>query len=71
MNLVQFETLAFIFPDDMDAFRRRYGVDLIYIDGEEGSVYGLGPNDTNWREIPQDAPEAPKLVPIRRDNGQA
>lgn len=70
MNLVQFEECAFIFPDDMDAFRKRYGADIIYIDAVEQVVQVLGPNDKQWRELPEDS-DSPKLVSIRRDNGQA
>lgn len=54
MNVVQFESLAFIFPDDMDAFRKRYGADVICVDGEEGVIMVIGPNDSDWRSIPED-----------------
>lgn len=54
MNVVTFETMAFIFPDDMDAFRKRYGADVICVDAEEGVIMVLGPNDSDWRAIPED-----------------
>lgn len=69
MNSVVLDNCAFIFPDDMDAFRKRYGADLIYVDGEEGYVAVLGPNDKEWRVLPDDGnPEAGAVVrSIRRE----
>lgn len=62
MNVIQYETLAVIFPDDMDAFRKRYGVDVIWVDFEEGTLVGLGPNDTDWRPIPAEDEGTVKVV---------
>lgn len=62
MNIVQYETMAFIFPDDMDAFRKRYGVDVICVDFEQGVLTGLGPNDTDWRNIPAEEESTVKVV---------
>lgn len=52
MNIVQFEWCAFILPDDMDAWRKRYAADIICLDAEEGIVWVAGPNDKEWREVP-------------------
>lgn len=68
MNVIQYEGEAFIFPDDMDSFRKRYGVDVIYVDFEDGALYGIGPNDHAWREIPNDPPSF-TVVALRKDNG--
>lgn len=57
MNIVQFDWCAFVLPDDMDAFRKRYGVDILFFNGEDGTLTGLGPNDTDWRVIPSDEVE--------------
>lgn len=51
MNVVKFDDWAFIFPDDMEGFRRRYGADVIFIDSE-GAILVIGPGDDDWREIP-------------------
>lgn len=53
MNIVQFDTCAFVLPDDIDAFRKRYGVDVLFLDAEEQIILGIGPNDHDWREIPE------------------
>lgn len=66
MNVIQFEYSAFIFPDDMVAFRQRYGVDVIYVDLEQGALFGIGPNDKEWREIPAMA-EAKVVKIVRSD----
>lgn len=55
MNVIQSEDLAFIFPDDMDEFRKKYKVDVIYVDLSSGSVQGFGEGDTDWKELPADA----------------
>lgn len=65
MNVVQSESFAFIFPDDMDAFRKRYGVDLICVDLEDGVVLGIGPNDPDWRELPSDTSTGGSVVKLR------
>lgn len=67
MNIVQYEDRAFIFPDDMDAFRKRYGVDVIFVDFEDGSLVGIGPNDKEWRSIPADEPHNLTVVTLRKD----
>ncbi len=66
MNVIQYEYIAFIFPDDMAAFRQRYGVDCLCVDLAEGVLMGIGPNDHDWREIPSDAPGGAKLVNLRK-----
>lgn len=68
MNVVKFESCAFILPDDMDAFRNRYGVDVLFLDGEEGNIMGLGPNDRDWREIPSGVESSVKVVKLHRDS---
>lgn len=69
MNSVQNEYWAFIFPDDMDAFRKRYGVDVIAVDFEEGTIAGFGPNDTDWRALPLDGSEGSvKVVKFGKDS---
>lgn len=65
MNVVQSDFYAFIFPDDMDGFRKRYGVDLICVDFEDGVVLGIGPNDKEWRELPSDGIESGAVVKLR------
>ena len=65
MNVVQFEFCAFILPDDMDKWRQRYGADVVYLDAEEGAVWVLGPNDTEWREVPADPKGEGHVVSIR------
>ena len=65
MNIVQFESCAFIFPDDMDKWRQRYAADVIYIDAEEAVILVLGPNDTDWREVPADPKGEGNVVSIR------
>lgn len=67
MNLVQFEECAFIFPDDIEAFRKRYGVDIIYVDAIEAVVLGIGPNDKEWRELPTEL-NGPRLVAVKGDD---
>lgn len=62
MNVLQFENYAFIFPDDMDAFRKRYGIDVLWVDIFEGEILGLGPNDTGWRNIPAEDDGNVKVV---------
>lgn len=52
MNVVQFENIAFILPDDMDKWRQRYAADVIVLDAEEQTIWVIGPNDTEWREVP-------------------
>lgn len=52
--IVQYENYAFIFPDDLEAFKKRYGVDVLWMDIFEGELLGIGPNDTEWRAIPAD-----------------
>lgn len=69
MNVVQFEECAFIFPDDMDAFRKRYGADLIFVDAVDQVVQVIGPNDKEWRELPTNSTTGPTVVPMRKDNG--
>lgn len=69
MNVIQFELCAFIMPDDMDAFRKRYGADIIYVDAELGSIFGIGPNDKEWRELPTNSTTGPTVIPMRKDNG--
>lgn len=64
MNIVQSESYAFILPDDMDAFRKRYNVEIICIDFEDGVVLGIGPNDKDWRELP-DTETGARVVSIR------
>lgn len=66
MNIVQFDWCAFVLPDNLDEFRKRYGVDILFFDGEEGSIVGLGPNDTDWREIPADVESGAKVVKLAR-----
>ena len=62
MNVVQYENYAFIFPDDMDSFRKRYGVDVLWVDIFEGEILGLGPSDTAWRNIPAEDDGTVKVV---------
>jgi len=65
MNVVQGEFWAFIFPDNMEDFRKRYGADVIAVDLEEGSLAVIGPNDRDWREIPSDVESGLKVVKLR------
>lgn len=65
MNIVQFEDCAFIFPEDMETWRKRYAADVIFIDAVEGAIMVIGPNDTEWREIPADPEGKGKVVAIR------
>lgn len=67
MNIVQYESIAFIFPDDMDSFRKRYGVDVICVDFEQGALMGLGPNDTDWRHIPAEEHGDVRVVKFTKD----
>lgn len=67
MNVVQNELWAFIFPDDMDKFRERYGVDVIAVDLEEGTLAGIGPNDRDWRYLPADVEGTIKIVKFGGD----
>lgn len=64
MNVVKFDNCAFVFPDDMTPFLKRYGVDVLYLDAEEGQITGIGPNDKDWRVIPSDA-ETGAVVRLR------
>lgn len=64
MNVVKFDNCAFVFPDDMAPFLKRYGVDVLYLDAEEGQITGIGPNDKDWRVIPSDA-ETGAVVRLR------
>lgn len=66
MNVIQFDWCAFVLPDDIDAFRKRYGVDILFFNGEDGSITGLGPNDKDWRLIPEDVEAGPKVVQLKR-----
>lgn len=65
MNLIQSESFAFIFPDDMDAFRKKHDVEIICVDLDEGVVLGIGPNDNDWREIPSDPIVGGAVVKLR------
>jgi len=67
MNIVQSDTSAFIFPDDMDDFRKRYNADVIFIDFDQDAIYVFGPKDYNWRELPGDDPNGAKVVSLRKD----
>lgn len=55
MNIIQSEDCAFIFPDDMDAFRKKFKVEVIYVDLVDGSIQGFGEDDKDWKELPADA----------------
>lgn len=65
MNIVQFESCAFIFPDDMDKWRQRYAADVICIDADAQEIWVIGPNDTEWREVPADIKPEGTIVAIR------
>lgn len=66
MNIVQFDSCAFILPDDMDSFRKRYSVDVLFLDEEDGSIMGFGPSDKEWRAIPEDTESGLTVVPFKR-----
>lgn len=67
MPVVVLDNCAFILPDDMDAFLKRYGADVVYLDGDDGSVSVLGPNDKEWRDLPEEKSEGASIVRIRKD----
>lgn len=67
MPTIVLDNCAFILPDDMDAFLKRYGADVVYLDGDEGIIAVLGPNDKDWRTLPEEEPERGTIVSIRKD----
>lgn len=68
MNVIKFDEygVAFIFPDDMSAFMKRYGVDALFLDAEQGVITGIGPNDKDWREIPGDVESGAKITTLKK-----
>lgn len=67
MSVIKFDEygIAFVLPDDLEPFMRRYGVDVLVLNAEEGSIAGIGPNDKDWREIPSELESGARVSKLR------
>lgn len=64
-EVIHLESGVMVFKGTAASFMDKLGADVMFVDFEDGNLRTFTAGDTDWKDVPQEDPHVPKLVPIR------